>query len=56
MCGIYEVRPADCSGFPHLARKKMTDYMQWHKQNVEYCLATFKLVEKMMDRVNAAKK
>ena len=56
MCGIYEIRPADCSGFPHLTRKKMTDYMEWHKQNVEYCPATFKLVEKMMDRVNAAKK
>jgi hypothetical protein len=34
----------------------MTDYMQWHKQNVEYCPATFKMVEKMMDRVNAGKK
>lgn len=56
MCGIYEVRPADCAGFPHLARKKMTDYMQWHRQNVEYCPATFKMVEKMMDRVNAGKK
>jgi hypothetical protein len=56
MCGIYEIRPADCSGFPHLARKKMTDYMQWHRQNVEYCPATFKLVEKMMERVNLNKK
>ena len=56
MCGIYEVRPADCAGFPHLARKKMTDYMQWHRQNVEYCPATFKMVEKMMDRVNAGNK
>ena len=56
MCCIYEVRPSDCSGFPHLARKKMTDYMQWHKQNVEYCPATFKLVEKMMERVQDGKK
>ena len=56
MCGIYEVRPSDCAGFPHLTRKKMTEYMQWHKQNVEYCPATFKLVEKMMDRVNTEKK
>ena len=51
MCSIYEVRPADCAGFPHLTRKKMTDYMQWHKQNVEYCPATFRMVEKMMERL-----
>jgi hypothetical protein len=46
-CGIYEVRPADCSGFPHLP-KKMKDYVHVHKQNVEYCPATYRLVEKMM--------
>jgi Fe-S-cluster containining protein len=51
MCGIYEVRPKDCAGFPHLTRKKMTDYMQWHRQNVEYCPATYKMVEKIMERV-----
>jgi Fe-S-cluster containining protein len=51
MCSIYEVRPADCAGFPHLTRKKMTDYMQWHKQNVAYCPATYKMVEKMMERL-----
>lgn len=47
-CSIYEVRPVDCSGFPHLSKKRMTDYMHVHKQNLEYCPATFKLVEKMM--------
>lgn len=46
-CSIYEVRPADCSGFPHLPRKKMVDYMHVHKQNIEYCPATHKMVEKM---------
>lgn len=46
-CSIYEVRPADCAGFPHLPRKKMTDYMHIHKQNVEYCPATYRMVEKM---------
>lgn len=56
MCGIYEVRPADCAGFPHLTRKKMTDYMQWHKQNIAYCPATFRMVEKLMDRVAELKK
>ena len=47
MCSIYEVRPADCSGFPHLTKKKMTEYMHVHKQNIEYCPATYKMVEKM---------
>lgn len=47
-CRIYEVRPADCSGFPHLRKKKMVEYMHVHKQNLEFCPATFKMVEKMM--------
>ena len=47
-CSIYPVRPVDCSGFPHLSRKRMVDYMHIHKQNVEYCPATYKMVEKMM--------
>jgi uncharacterized protein len=47
MCSIYEVRPADCAGFPHLNKKKMADYIHVHKQNVSYCPATFKMVEKM---------
>lgn len=47
MCSIYEIRPADCAGFPHLTKKKMTDYIHVHKQNIEYCPATYKMVEKM---------
>ncbi|MBL0270530.1 MAG: YkgJ family cysteine cluster protein [Chitinophagaceae bacterium] len=46
MCNIYEVRPADCAGFPHL-QKKLKDFIHIHKQNVEYCPATHKMVEKM---------
>jgi Fe-S-cluster containining protein len=46
-CTIYAVRPADCSGFPHLTKRKMVDYMHVHKQNIRYCPATFKFVEKM---------
>ncbi len=48
-CSIYALRPDDCSGFPHLAKKKMVDYMHVHKQNIEYCPATYKLVEKMQE-------
>lgn len=46
MCKIYEIRPADCSGFPHLAKKKMVDYIHVHKQNIEYCPATYAMLEK----------
>lgn len=50
-CSIYEVRPDDCAGFPHLTKKKMPDYMHVHQQNVSYCPATYKMVEKMMERL-----
>ncbi len=48
-CSIYAIRPDDCAGFPHLS-KKFRDYVHIHKQNVEYCPATYSLVEKMMSR------
>jgi Fe-S-cluster containining protein len=47
MCSIYEIRPEDCSGFPHLTKKKMKAYIHVHKQNITYCPATYKMVEKM---------
>lgn len=45
-CSIYAIRPADCAGFPHL-RKRFSDYAHVHKQNIEYCPATYRLVEKL---------
>ena len=33
-------------------KKKMVDYMHVHKQNIEYCPATYKLVEKMEAALN----
>ncbi len=51
MCSIYEVRPSDCAGFPYLKKKKMVEYIHVHQQNIEYCPATFKMVEKMMERL-----
>ncbi len=50
-CSIYEIRPSDCAGFPHLTKKKMTEYIHVHKQNIEYCPATYKMVEKMNDLI-----
>jgi uncharacterized protein len=46
-CSIYAIRPSDCAGFPHLTKKKATDYLHIHKQNIEYCPATFNMVAKM---------
>ena len=48
-CSIYIVRPGSCAGFPHLTKKKMVEYIHVHQQNVEYCPATYKMVEKMME-------
>lgn len=50
-CNIYAVRPADCSGFPHLTKTPLKSYLYIHKQNIMYCPATYLFVEKMMDRV-----
>ncbi len=55
MCKIYEIRPTDCSGFPHLAKKKMVDYIHVHKQNIEYCPATYAMVEKLEKAVFSIK-
>ena len=51
MCSIYAIRPADCAEFPHLTKKPMPDYMHVHRQNVVHCPATFKMVEKLMDKI-----
>jgi len=47
MCDIYAVRPRDCAGFPHHGTKKIKDYAHMYKQNVEYCPATYRLVENL---------
>jgi Fe-S-cluster containining protein len=50
-CSIYAIRPEDCAGFPHLTKKKTVEYIHVHKQNIQFCPATFKMVEKMIERV-----
>lgn len=55
MCSIYEVRPKDCAGFPHLTKTPLKNYLHIHQQNIEYCPATFRFVEKMMDRIAITK-
>jgi Fe-S-cluster containining protein len=50
MCNIYSVRPRDCAGFPHHTKKRMVDYMHMYKQNIEYCPATYRVVEYIMEK------
>ncbi len=49
MCNIYEVRPRDCAGFPYHGTKNIKEYGHMFKQNVEFCPATYRLVEIMQD-------
>jgi uncharacterized protein len=51
-CNIYDVRPADCAGFPHHGTKKIKDYGHVYKQNVEFCPATYRLVEFMEEGIS----
>jgi Fe-S-cluster containining protein len=51
MCNIYAVRPRDCAGFPHHTKKKIVDYAHMYKQNIEYCPATYRLVEAIMEKL-----
>lgn len=52
-CSIYEVRPVDCAGFPHLTKRKVVDYLHIHQQNIDECPATFKMVERMKELIGA---
>ncbi len=54
-CSIYAVRPADCAGFPHLTKKPFDSYAHVHKQNIDYCPATLKMVEKLIEKVETLK-
>lgn len=53
LCKIYAVRPRDCAGFPHHNKKLGPDYMHMFKQNVEYCPATYRMVESLMEKLSA---
>lgn len=54
LCTIYEARPKDCAGFPHLAKHKVEDYIHIHRQNIMYCPATYRFVELLKERLKTA--
>lgn len=51
-CSVYDVRPADCAGFPHLTKNRFINYVHVHQQNLDECPATFKMVERMEQLVS----
>jgi Fe-S-cluster containining protein len=46
-CSIYEVRPADCVGFPHHNKKPFALYDHVFTDNLHRCPATLRMVEKL---------
>jgi len=51
-CMIYEIRPTDCSGYPHTMKKGFKEFIpETHLQNINYCPATFYLVNKMFEKL-----
>jgi Fe-S-cluster containining protein len=52
-CSIYEVRPVDCSGFPHHHKKPFDDYNHVYEANLHRCPATFELVSRLQKKIEA---
>lgn len=50
-CTIYEVRPVDCAEFPHHFKQPFDAYNDTYTQNLDYCPATYLLVERLKKRV-----
>jgi len=50
-CSIYEVRPADCAGFPHFDKSNFGDYNHMYRQNLSFCPATFEFVKHLRKAV-----
>lgn len=50
-CSIYEIRPADCAGFPHHYHREFDLYNDTYVGNIDRCPATFELVSRLKKRV-----
>jgi len=51
LCTIYEIRPVDCRGFPHTHTKNFLNSATVNIQNISYCPATLRIVEKMFEKI-----
>ena len=50
-CRIYEVRPGDCSGFPHTDQTSFANRSWSHSVNAVTCPAVFAILERMQGRM-----
>jgi len=50
-CSIYEIRPDDCRGFPHLHKSDFKNASTINIQNIDYCPITFKVVSALYDQI-----
>ena len=46
-CGIYDVRPKACSGYPHTDRKKITQLFAKTLENTKICPAVVEILERL---------
>lgn len=49
LCSVYELRPHDCSRFPHLHRKDFFDQTEVFGANLHRCPATYEAMKKLHD-------
>lgn len=50
-CSIYEVRPKDCSDFPHFHGKEFDGHNDTYIQNLKFCPATYAFVKSIKKQV-----
>lgn len=55
MCEVYEIRPYDCSGFPHFKRKDFIDQTAVYTENLHRCPITLSVIEKIEKEVESHK-
>lgn len=56
-CSIYDIRPSDCSGFPHHVRRDFFYQVQekTYQENIPRCPATLTFIEKLEKLVEEGK-
>ena len=54
-CKIYDIRPRDCRGFPHLKRSHFFDQSETFINNIKYCPATMRMLEILEERASILK-
>jgi Fe-S-cluster containining protein len=54
-CSIYEIRPSDCAGFPHIIRNdfRYQAKEKTYANNLALCPATLVFVEKLKEKIEA---